>query len=257
MKRLSSRRATKAKRRAKDEDREAKTTLDTLGLISAEEEAKRLEEFEAEEMLGSKYFRFSRGFHKALRWRLLPPLTKDHRWFEKDLLHFNIAKRAIRCRQLANQACYVCEEISRMRQSNDRETAAMADDFMPSASYIANGVILAVDGHKVSRKVCRVLQFSKTVYADVQGECFGTRDDFCNVADLQEGYDLSTRKVEKGQGNYTEYKTRAARQSTPLTKKESILRRIITEMADLKEEVKIPSRAKQRDIMEGLGDDEN
>lgn len=257
MKRLSSERATRTKRRVRDDaeqEQEALSTMESLGLIDPEEEAQRLEEFEMEEALGNIYFRFSKGFKKVLRWRVLPPLKKGYKWFEKDMLHFNVGKVPIRCRRLINESCWVCDQMARMRQSRNRKTAMLADAMNPSTSYVSNGVLLIVDGQKVVKKVSRVIQYPKTVYHDIQGECFGTRDDFCNVADLREGYDLISRKVDKGQGNVTIYKTHAARQSTPVSRKDSIINRIISEMVDLKAEVVVPTRQEQQELFESGGD---
>lgn len=152
------------------------------------------------------------------RYRILPPFPGEKGLFVRAYRHFiewpgmkeQIRVNCPRIPTRGQQPCPFCKKGFELYNSENEVDKKIGKDMLPRMTVFCR----AIDRDHQDKGV-QVLRLSKTVFDALQ-DIRNDPEDPTNFADVNNGYDI--RVTREGTGRFdTEYKTKLAKQSSPLT----------------------------------------
>ena len=198
---------------------------------------------------GSTFFQLKDGRNKV---RVLPPPpSSEDVWF-KTGTHWNVGpnKAIFNCANAhdKNADCFCCETVHKLRRTKDDDDAELADSMAVRKQWLYN----IVDLDDVEAGV-QVAAFPKTVHQEIRAYIEDDDEEYGDITDLEEGYNLTIEKT--GSGLKTKYSVRAKRSSSPVP---DAIKELLetTDPADLSAARPVASNEKMKAAFEGEDEDD-
>ncbi len=178
--------------------------------------------------------------------RILPPWSKEGFPFKEIAVHFGVGpdKKTITCLKRYGKACFICDTIRELKNTEDTESQEMATRLYKKNRYLWNIVDLAdlKSGVQIYSSGIRVFEGVWAYFAD---------DDWGDITDPAKGYNLTITRL--GSGLNTKYQVRARRKPTavPVLPDGTVA---IDNLYDLDAVMPVLSCDEQKQAFEGIGE---
>jgi len=144
--------------------------------------------------------------------RILPPWSEEGIWYREVPYHYGIGGKSVVCpKRLLGKPCYICDKVAEFRKSSDKNLNELANDLRPKMRIYYNVIDLDDTAKGVQVFGSGVQVFKDLLYYDLD-------DEWGNITDVEEGYDIIL--IREGKGRNSKYQVKAKKNSSPLENEE-------------------------------------
>lgn len=144
--------------------------------------------------------------------RVLPPWSEEGIWYREVPYHYGVGGKSVVCpKRLLSKSCYVCDKVAEFRKSSDKELNDLANDLRPKMRVYYNVIDLDDTAKGVQVFGSGVQVFKDLLYYDLD-------DEWGNITDVEEGYDIILTR--EGKGRNSKYQVKAKKNSSSLENEE-------------------------------------
>lgn len=140
--------------------------------------------------------------------RILPPWSEEGIWYREVPYHYGVGGKSVVCpKRLLGKPCYICDKVAEFRKSSDKGLNEVANDLRPKMRIYYNVVDLDDTAKGVQVFGSGVQVFKDLLYYDLD-------DEWGNITDVDEGYDIILTR--EGKGRNSKYQVKAKKNSSPI-----------------------------------------
>lgn len=224
--------------------------MSPVGKLNKDKAVAKAAEEKAESGGGNSFFSLNPGKNRV---RILPPPPGSEDVWYKTGTHWGVGpnKDNFNCAAAAdkNAECYLCDVVFKLSKSKNDDDQAVADSIRVKKSWLYNIVDLSDTEAGI-----QVMAVGAQAHGGIRAYIEDEDGDYGDITDLEEGFNLTIKKL--GKGMKTKYEVKSSRNPSPVPAEIAELLES-DDPTDLATVRPIAPNAKQKAAFEGDEDDDD